>query len=229
MKIAVDVDGTICNTPRLILERFFERTGIKIPVSWIDTYNYELPDKGFNMNEEYLALWADGDGVLAKPYNTVHKWLSQLILDGHQIFIVTSRPAETAYITEQWLVRNRIYNSGLVTATDGKYRVGFVDMLIDDNPTEIELFASTGRPACLITRPWNAWYYYPAYKLCQVPGRKVYVAYPHWKQVYHAVRAVALGETQWIKNYTVDSKMAWREQERARLILRVAEKLNKGS
>lgn len=153
--IGVDIDGVLGDQVNPILSRLKEE-GIKIEKNKEDIkrWNEPLTDE-LNIETEIEQALLDPDYILEMPviHNSI-KIMARLYKKYH-IVIASSRPEITVESTVCWLKKHFVYHEYINTRKIGKTRIG-LDILIDDNPTNIiDFIKTTNKKAIVFTQPWN--------------------------------------------------------------------------
>jgi len=154
MIIGVDVDGVLRNF-REGFERYFN---LYYP-------QYELPEDFFYSYDIYAKLPSNTRLVMeallpviletSEPYIEADYFLNVLRNFG-EVRIITSNRGGNKAITETWLYKHKFFDEiPNILSYYPKALCKEIDILIDDNPFEIEEFQKTGRSALLISREWN--------------------------------------------------------------------------
>lgn len=157
-RILVDVDGTLCrNLPR-VCEFIAREHGLDVsPADITDwTYRFERIDTGI-------------DDIIARLMTDHPEWLlseldpvagAQAALDtlagaGHEIRIVTHRPAHTHHITQQWLDDHDISYDHLVRDVPANKADVAGDALVDDFHGHVYDAVEAGMVGVLFERPYS--------------------------------------------------------------------------
>jgi len=105
----------------------------------------------------------------------------------HEIIAITHRSAETRQVTEEWL-RAKGLPVQRVEYTRGSSKADVqVDVLVDDNPRNVQEFADTDGIAILFTQPWN--------RAFRIEDPKILRA-NNWEEVLETICRVEVGQTK---------------------------------
>jgi len=160
MNIGIDIDGTVANLYESLIPYVRERK--KNPkLKDITTYNMKgwnlegnkLTEilKGFEHTGEYLTL---------KPYKNSIKVVNELY-ENNKIYFLTARDQYqgVSWDTLYWLFSNGFKLDGMFTklrTKHNKIKELEIDLLIEDNPNEIDFEANYCGLNCIIyDQPWN--------------------------------------------------------------------------
>lgn len=157
LTIGLDIDGVIADYVAVMLPLLSEVCGR--PVSSEDINTYDISEC-FNLDDkaaEYFWQQALGTDLLmrAPPVEGAPEGLAAL--DGHDIWIVTGRPALLQGLTEEWLLRNKIrYDHLVFDRTMNKMLVGpDFDVFVEDFLEGALVIAEAGVFTLLFNQPWN--------------------------------------------------------------------------
>lgn len=170
--VLVDVDGTLAKTVEVLLVDFNKEHGTNYSVN--DIICFDFNDGVLDISKEFSKWWQEPKNALRpRPHSQVV--LTVLSLTSRYIVsAATTRPEHVLPYTMRWLVRRGIMVHGLCHRQGHKSDLDG-DILIDDNPIEIELWAMTGRPAILVRRPWNKYYFMSNKPIAKIPERSIYL------------------------------------------------------
>ena len=174
MRIYVDFDDCLCETGRSFSKLVMEMFNKNIPY---DQMNYFELDKSFNLdakqyesfmtraNEPEILLSFDETPGAAK---TINEWISC----GHEVSIITGRPASVyepsrIWLDEHGLKNARLYclnkygrdfflkNSNYTLELEDYYKMKF-DFAVEDSPNAFRFFEHLPDLKVLVVdRPWN--------------------------------------------------------------------------
>lgn len=175
MKIYVDMDDVLTETARELSRLAVALFDVHVPYEEI--FAFDLKQSFHLTDEEYLHLMrgAHWGEVLASLPETpgAREGVVRLMEQGHEVFIVTGRPIQTADVSQTWL-RNHGFPElpfrcldkyGRWMAADASdprlltreaFEQTHFDLFIDDSPLALDLLKP--RRGCRILvfdRPWN--------------------------------------------------------------------------
>lgn len=178
MRIYVDFDDVLCETARHLADVARERFGRGVPYEAIETFNLQeafslSPQEGGELMR--LAHRTDVLEAMAPTPGGV-EGVRGLEAEGHEVVIVTGRPAYSHEGSAAWLARHGLGHLPLVhldkfgrfppspppaprTWTREEFAGCHFDVAIDDSPLALDFLAPRGE--CLIVifdRPWNRRY-----------------------------------------------------------------------
>lgn len=174
MNIYVDFDDCLCETARYFSKLAEELFGIKIPYEKIKYFNLQ---KSFSLNEQdYNKLMIEGhrEEVLLSYEETpgACKTINEWIEKGHQVKIITGRPASVYEVSRKWLNqhglekvnlfcldkygRENFIKGGTYNLTlDDFYKMPF-DYAVEDSPLAFKFFTHLPNLKVMVfDRPWN--------------------------------------------------------------------------
>lgn len=157
-RILIDVDGTLClHLPRLC--EFLEIAyGIEHPPEAITDWSYNFESAGVGIDEVITRLFDErAEWFLADldPVPGGQAALDALSAAGHEIWIVTHRPAETHDLTRTWLAEQDIsYDRYVADVPENKAAVGG-DILIDDYHGHVADAVAAGMTGYAFDRPYT--------------------------------------------------------------------------
>jgi uncharacterized HAD superfamily protein len=154
LKIGVDLDNTLADTIPIWTKLLKEKYGIELNHSEITEYDlvYHVPMTDEEVQNTFREVWSDHPAVPPNPGDP--RGVLEAISKDHDLFIVTATVAKKEEV-DQWLDRNGIKHKGLVMVRSSEKLNSGVDVIIDDNPKVIDLFARAGKMVILYDRPWN--------------------------------------------------------------------------
>ena len=203
MKFYVDFDDCLCETGRaftVIAERLF---GKVVPYEEIRFFNLQ---DSFELNDEDYAkmmIEAHRPEILLSYEEApgASKVLNEWIDEGHEVFIITGRPADSYEPSRKWLdehglERVKLYclnkygreffirNSDFNLELEDYYKMEF-DYAIEDSPMAFKFFDHLPDLKVMVyDRPWN--------RECELPGKK-YSRCADWEEIRKQVRFSASG------------------------------------
>jgi uncharacterized HAD superfamily protein len=157
LTIGVDIDGVIVDIAAAMLPLLSEIC--KRPVSYQDLCYWNLGE-ALNIDQETVAyIWEKtlGDGLLrqAPPIKGALEGMS--MISGHNIWLVTRRPAYTRNFTQSWLSEYGVKYDHIAFVNKGKKAsMGQTfDLFVEDYLEEALAFAEAGVFSILFNQPWN--------------------------------------------------------------------------
>jgi len=156
-KVAVDVDGVICNTPAMIDKEFQER-GIKVKLDGYHPVIEGLRDSGELMGEIASHIFTYHNDEL-EPYDGIREELRNINRFVGDVTFVTARRPQFNYQTVSWLNRYvdipyTLINRTSVEKVPYLLENGF-HYFIEDRLQTANEAAKAGIVTFLINRKWN--------------------------------------------------------------------------
>lgn len=153
--IGVDIDGVLANQIDGVLERVFQKYGIRMSYESIKQWDQPI-DSVSDIKTEILSAMKDSDYVLDMPVHKGARQLLQFLDKRSKIDIITCRSLESQANTELWLQLNGLPYDEIRHVNERKKSLAEIDILVDDYLGNIDDFlANTKRVAFLIEQPWN--------------------------------------------------------------------------
>jgi 5'(3')-deoxyribonucleotidase len=154
MRIGVDIDGVLADQTREILQRIGHRTGRRFRRS--DVTGWDAILGGIDIEVEIEeSLQEDPGYVRRMRLIRGAREASHQLAKKHELVAITNRGEESREATEEWLRSKELPIRRIEsTRRSSKSQVN-VDVLVDDNPKNIQEFASSGGVGILFTQPWN--------------------------------------------------------------------------
>jgi uncharacterized HAD superfamily protein len=157
-RILVDVDGTLCfNLPRLC--EFVElEYGVEITQEEITEWSFQFEEAGVGIETVITRLFEERPEWFLTDLDPVpgaKQALDALAAAGHEIQIVTHRPAETHHLTQQWLDSHGMYYDGYVADVPDNKAAVTGDVLIDDFHGNVADAVDAGMHGVLFDRPYT--------------------------------------------------------------------------
>ena len=200
MKIYVDFDDCLCETARaftVIAERLF---GKKIPYEEVRFFNLKA---SFDLtDEEYEKMMIEGHlpEILLSYEETpgASKVLNEWIDQGHEVSIITGRPASSYENSRKWLDAHGLDRAKLFTLNkygrdsfiknsdfnlelEDYYKMKF-DLAVEDSPMAFRFFDHMPDLKIMVfDRPWN--------RECDFPNKN-YTRCPDWEYIRKQVNAI---------------------------------------
>ena len=193
MKIYVDFDDCLCETARaftVIAERLF---GKKVPYEEVRFFNLKA---SFDLtDEEYEKMMIEGHlpEILLSYEETpgASKVLNEWIDQGHEVSIITGRPASSYDNSRKWLDIHGLDRAKLFTLNkygrdsfirksdfnlelEDYYKMKF-DLAVEDSPMAFRFFDHLPDLKIMVfNRPWN--------RECDFPNKN-YTRCPDWEYI----------------------------------------------
>lgn len=108
----------------------------------------------WNWFEEHAWLWAKFEPIVGSIGG-----LKTLELEGHDCYLVTSKPEWAKWTVWEWCATWKPSIKGIVVCDTGESKLDVVgdwaDALVDDKPSTVEEWAEDGRLVLCYDRPWN--------------------------------------------------------------------------
>ena len=152
MKIAIDLDGVICDIVLSIMKSVEDKYNVRIYESWIFDHNLSSV---FGISE-------------IEKNNIIHKSIFQEhlavvgALEGlsklkrkHDLQILTSRGLEYREGTKKWLHDKGLKNIKISFQEEWQNKEDHFDIVIDDRPEKLASFADKAKYLILFFREWN--------------------------------------------------------------------------
>ncbi|WP_035767396.1 5' nucleotidase, NT5C type [Butyrivibrio sp. NC2002] len=198
MKIYVDFDDCLCETAKAftkIAARFFQKD-----VPYEEMHSFNLQESFGLTDDEYQKLMAEGhtDEVLLSYDETpgASRVLNEFIDEGHEVFVITGRPAVAYGASRKWLDehgldRAQLYclnkygrdfflkDSEFSLELEDYYKMKF-DYAIEDSPLAFKYFDHMPDLKVMVfDRPWN--------KNAEFPNGN-YTRTPDWDKIRQLIR-----------------------------------------
>ena len=179
MRIYIDFDDVLCETAQCLSELARELFGRHVPYEAISVFNLQ---EAFSLSDAEIARLmerAHDTDVLAhlEPTPGGLEAVRALEAAGHDLVIVTGRPASSHDGSRGWLNRHGLAHLGLVhldkygrapatphasapqTLSRAEFERLHFDVAIDDSPAALDLLAHrTNCTVIVYDRPWNQAY-----------------------------------------------------------------------
>lgn len=156
MKIAVDLDDTLCEFVKPFLKEWNKLGHDK---KFEDIYTYYLSDALDRPQEEISQFLVDLEAkhayALSDPLPKAVEVMNRLYHSGHEIYVVTGR--RNASEAMRWLDEASIkYEDLYLTREKTKVLKSInADLFIDDMPFNVEDSSGAGIDTLLMDKPWN--------------------------------------------------------------------------
>lgn len=160
MRIAVDLDGVCYEFQRTY--RYMMREYLRVEMPPVDQFWHHW-DAQMQYGEIADHKWMWAQGVERGLFRYGHmvtgarRGLEALYDMGHDLVIVTHRPANATPDTVDWLslnLKGLPYSLHILSGGENKASVDW-DVLIDDRPENIQAAQDCGRIGILFSQPWN--------------------------------------------------------------------------
>ena len=186
MRIAIDIDNTICDTTEFFgkLSEKYDREILK--KNNIMNYDKVVP-RSDNWSKEELKYFIDNifnKEVINIPIKEdAKKYINKLKNKGHEIVFITKRGLyeddKSDTITEDYLKNNNIPYDNLITSTDAKYKhLSDYDFLIDDAILNCEQTLDNTNCRVILLRTRRSTDY---------SNSKLFIA-NNWKEIYEFIK-----------------------------------------
>jgi len=156
LKLAIDIDGVVCDLASSICKRISKKYGINLNVSDITRWNMQT-DKFDFYSEIKEAQRSPEFMINLKPIDGAREAIEKLFFS-YQIIFVTARPVTCLLSTQAWVTRYfgdiPIYHLPGEGGHGVKETIDF-DILIDDSPVNVLRALDVGRRVIIYTQPWN--------------------------------------------------------------------------
>lgn len=153
LAIGIDIDGVLADQVSHVLTRLRSKgQAVGITKDMVAEWDYSLGDRTITDEIEEALL----DPQFIEEMPVIHGSIDSMkYLHGrHHVVIATARPLGTEQATLNWLRKHFLYHEYFNTRAVGKSGHG-LKVLVDDNPQNIEDFASSGGTGVLFSQPWN--------------------------------------------------------------------------
>lgn len=162
LKIAIDIDGVVCDFITSFLRVLKEEHGLDMAREHIDTW--ELPVRlGLGPYEVLKMITKTHETGLAKPMPNAIAGIRKLT-ESHAVAFLTARPTASKRATFAWLAKHGLGGINVIwVGTKPKcYLVNYYkfDVMIDDSLEELMPVLDTSSSCRLIVldQPWNQSY-----------------------------------------------------------------------
>lgn len=185
LKIGIDIDGVMADQTREILRRINAETNSRFRRRHVDAWDAKLG--GIDIEVAIEKALAEDDtyirGMRVLP--TARVSLAKLS-QKHTLIAVTHRSEGAREATQDWISQKGLPISRIeYTRGSSKAEVD-VDILVDDNPANVDEFAKSSGTAILLRQPWN--------REVKNQTAKVRIA-ANWDEVCNIVDEIAGQET----------------------------------
>lgn len=151
MRVAVDIDGVLCDHVTGILPRIFEKYGVVLTKESVRTWDHDFGPS--SIVQEFKDAYTDAEFMRhLPPIEGAREGVSRLETS-HSVVIVTARPESTRPVTTEWVAQH--IGNYVPRFVRGSKLVSEGDVLVDDHPVNITDFLKAGRRAVVFDQPWN--------------------------------------------------------------------------
>ena len=196
MKIYVDYDDCLCETARSFSRLAVEMFGKHVPYEKIRYFDL---DKSFDLDDDqfqrFMIKGHDPEVLLSYEETPgASATINELILQGHEVSIITGRPFSAYEPSREWLDKHGLkdvrlyclnkygrdtsfYNTDFSLELEDYYKMKF-DFAVEDSPLAFKYL--THLPdlrAAIVDRPWN--------RGCALPGEN-YRRCRGWEEIQQA-------------------------------------------
>ncbi len=152
LKVGVDIDGVLGDQVSPILPKINKKFCIKLKKKDIIKWDFEFGDSNIEIEINNALLCRDF--VLNMPVINGAKNGIKYLQKNFSVVIASSRPKKTEKETIYWLSNNFNIHEYINTFNKNKGSLE-VDILIDDNISNIKNFSKNNRIGILFSQPWN--------------------------------------------------------------------------
>lgn len=158
MKIALDLDGVLADFEQHVFDQYHKWYGRAVPkkarVVWNSVFEKTHGDekKTWQWLMQIPDFWATIPVIPGAPGGVL-----DLLLDGHEIIILTHRPRSSVNQTQHWIDSwwPARYQHPRVHWIDGFKGAIDADVYVDDSPEVLESFQNSPKPCIRFAQPWN--------------------------------------------------------------------------
>lgn len=162
MRIGVDIDGVVANIHASLIPYLKKyKPDVKIQ----DILQYHLSKNNFGISEkacrELFESWEKTlEFLKMNPMQGAQKGIRNLNEQGHEIYFLTARDfyKRICLDTAVWLNNHGFQYKKLICEVKDKTAIAKalgLELMIDDNPYEIEKFAVNNLSSIVYSHPWN--------------------------------------------------------------------------
>jgi len=152
LKIAVDIDGTLCEHVNPVLAIINKRYGLTLKHADIKHWNERILNSGIDVRID--AAYRNPKFVQNLPTIRGSKKAMAELAKKHELMIATCRVLWAEKATLKWLAKNFAGFEYINVRSSGKAKLDS-DVLIDDFVPNIKGFAENGGVGILFAQPWN--------------------------------------------------------------------------
>jgi hypothetical protein len=159
MRLGIDLDGVVANFTKGWIDRYNQEFGTDLEVGQADTWDGIPPITHFENMQAFWDWSSDLEGRSLfwhlETFPGAVEALQALDREGHQIIVVTMKPAFAVNDTHEWIAAKRIPASE-VHILEKKWLVD-CDVYLDDGPHVLPGLVAhrPDRVICRYVRPWN--------------------------------------------------------------------------
>lgn len=151
MRIVVDVDGVLADTVGAVLDWLNGSRDLRLHPNMVADRKFAILED--TSIAQAIAFFFDTRGAIG-VIDGARIGTRKLVNAGHEIIVVTARPAYLRDYTYTWLWHNDILFHELHMGTE-KHLFG--DLVIDDSIRNVRRAREHGKKALLFAQPWNLW------------------------------------------------------------------------
>ena len=152
MKIALDIDGVLCDHIEGLSDWLFEHHGITIRKSEVISWDHVV--RNTPLTQVLEEAYRDNDFLLSLPAVPGAKEGVRLLEKaGNELVVVTSRPIVTKPATLSWIRSAFGFDRAIFAVNKA---MADLDMLVDDNLDVAIRFANDCGKSMLFSQPWNS-------------------------------------------------------------------------
>lgn len=155
LKIGVDIDGVLGDQVTPILKKINNKYNKNLSKKDIVEWDYKIDDT--NIEIEIHKALRHSEYILNMPVISDAENCMDYLFSNFYIVIASSRPKEAENNTKKWLEPKFKFHKYVNTHETGKSSLK-VDILIDDNISNIKEFTESNRVGILFSQPWNQYH-----------------------------------------------------------------------
>ena len=152
LRIGVDIDGVLGDQVTPILKKINKKYNKNLSKENIVEWDYKIDDT--NIEIEINEALCHSEYILNMPVINDAKKCIEYLFSNYYVVIASSRPKKTEKDTKKWLESKFKFHRYINTHGIGKSSLN-VDILIDDNLSNIDGFTNNNKIGILLLQPWN--------------------------------------------------------------------------
>jgi 5'(3')-deoxyribonucleotidase len=152
MRVAVDIDGVLCDTIRGALDVINDE--LKTNYQNSDINQWDFPINGVSIGVYLRRLFKNSDFILSLQSIGGAKESLKILSNGHDVTIVTGRPIICMESTKCW-VEEKIGCYNIIFTKKKTIKSTNCDVLIDDYSNYLNDFSNSGGKTIQYQQPWN--------------------------------------------------------------------------
>jgi len=153
--IGIDIDSVLAEIVDPVLQGLRAK-GIGMGFTRKDWVRWDFKIDGTDVGVEIEASLKDPNFVASLPVIAGSVEAMQVLYGLFHVAVVTSRPVETQYATEEWIRRHFSFHELTNVRREQKTKNDTgIYILVDDNPDTVKAFVASGGIAVLFSHPWN--------------------------------------------------------------------------